>query len=902
MVSTPVLLLQLLLVPVVYASHHFGGLATVFGGRNSDGTFTVNITYKATFDGCYYSQSLHCYDGNCGSEVNSRRGILDSSTNVPKYTRQWCEAETLITRRVSSNKPFSLRSARCCWIPTRNNLNSWRLLTTVDLGTRSDTGEPNKSPAIGTLPFLRVPQNCPRTYKLMAFDADGDRVRCRYGKILNTECGSCSQPVGFHLDQDSCTLYYNYTLSDPSVYGFELVVEDFPQQHVILSYSDGSHSSKSPLRVRRKRPAVNPYQWWPRTTLDPWWQIQTTTSRHAPSTGSPTTPIPPTLWSRWPTTTPDPWWRSQTTNRATPSTGVPTTSSPPPWGRWKTTTRQPWWWWNTQQTTRSTTAGYPTTMQQQTITPRPWWWWLYTKSTVAPTPPWWWHHSIDHFRPTTTPQYTPTSALSKLPLQFSLLVDPPVPSCQEGLYIPGFVYPTPQNGERIYAEVNKEVEIRVKAQAIYAKIHGIIMSGPINVNKHRTTHEEFVMRWIPRPEDMGRHYTLCFAVESLISESGTTTTEPSYHYATHHDYFSATKQLVYQSEMRCVLLEVQKETVKAKVTCTESSMTVEVEKASLQGIQVDHLRLSDPGNIECSLQRHSNSTHVIAVIPLNSCGTQLEEDDENLIFKNEINTVDNVHNIITRKHRLEVDFHCQYPKRGNVTQSFIGHRKTITVWEKGFGRFTYQFEFYPNDQFQSMISPTLYPLDYKLGTRIYMKIEASSSINNTELFVESCRAAPYDNPNFRPTYSIIEDGCAVDPTVQIYSSAPEHEFRFSIEAFQFIGLHDHVYISCSVLMCEAGNAYTRCSQGCINTKWTDSDHHHVKREAVIQTASHFVSQGPLRLKKSAESNESTVTNLNLNLIFIAGCLLAIVGTISTVVMYKVKMSSVKYQRLPTFES
>ncbi|XP_061669382.1 LOW QUALITY PROTEIN: ZP domain-containing protein-like [Syngnathoides biaculeatus] len=487
------------------------------------------------------------------------------------------------------------------------------------------------------------------------------------------------------------------------------------------------------------------------------------------------------------------------------------------------------------------------------------------------------HYNAAHFRPTTTPPHASTSALSKLPLQFSLLVDRPIPSCQEGLYIPRFVYPTPQNGERIYAEINKEVDIRVKAQAIYAKIHGIIMSGLINVNKHKTTHDEFVMRWIPRPEDAGGHYTLCFAVESQNN------------------------QIVYQSEMRCVLLDAHNETLKVKVTCTESSMRVEVEKTSLHGIHIDHLRLSDPGNIECSLQRHSNSTHVIAVIPLNACGTQVEEDDENLIFKNEINTLDNPYNIITRKHRLEVDFHCQYPKRGNVTQSFNAHRKTITVWEKGFGMFIYLFEFYQNDQFQNMISPSLYPLVYILGSRIYMKIEASSSINSTELFVESCRAAPYDNPNFRPTYSIIENGCAVDPTVQIYYPAHEHEFRFSIEAFHFIGLHDHVYISCSVLMCEAGNAYTRCSQGCINTTWTDTGHRRKKR-AVIQTPNHFVSQGPLRLQKSPESNESTVTNFNLNLIFIAGSLLAIFGMISTVVMYKIKMSSLKYQRLPTSES
>lgn len=51
-------------------------------------------------------------------------------------------------------------------------------------------------------------------------------------------------------------------------------------------------------------------------------------------------------------------------------------------------------------------------------------------------------------------------------------------------------------------------------------------------------------------------------------------------------------------------------------------MTVQVEKASFSGLHEDHLRLNDATDIACRLQ--SNSTHVFAVIPLNSCGTEIE--------------------------------------------------------------------------------------------------------------------------------------------------------------------------------------------------------------------------------------------------------------------------------------
>ncbi|TDH17486.1 hypothetical protein EPR50_G00008900 [Perca flavescens] len=747
MASTLVLLLPMLLASLASASHNFGGSATyTYKGRNPDGTFKVDFRNRATYDGCQYSHYWYCYNGNCGSNPSNQVGVLDSSTNAPQYNREWCETETVSTRNVPTDRPFQMRADSCCWISNRNGLSNWRLLTSVDLGSRSDTGEPNHSPDVAILPFLRVPQNCPRTYKLMSFDPDGDRVRCRYGSVSDGECGTCNQPSGFILDEGSCSLHYLNSNADPSPYGFELVVEDFPQRHITLAYTDGGGDSRAPLTERRKR-------------------------QHQPQ----------------------------------PHGGA---------GAYTYTT-------------------YPGT----------------TRNLHATTPP-----------------------LSKLPLQFSLLVDPPAPSCQEGHYLPQFVHPTPGNGARIQAEISKEVEIRVKAQAAYATIQDIIITGPLNISKHRTSYDEFAIRWSPNLDDLGHHYPICFAVESVTGSAGSPLpgTTLSYHY---HPSPSS-QSGVYQSEMRCVLVDVRKEQVKSHVTCGESTMTVEVEKSSFRGLSEEHLRLSDPSNTACSLQSYSNSTHIIAVVPLNACGTQIEEDDENLIFKNEITTVDSTEYLITRKNQLEVQFYCQYPKHGNVTLGFTAHRRNVTVWEKGFGTFTYQFEFYPNAQFQTQIDPNDYPLE----------------------------AAPYDNPNYWPTYPIIDNGCNVDPTVEIHSPAHQRQFQFSMEAFKFIGLHDQVYISCSVLICAAGSPSSRCSQGCLNSTSAGHQHHRRRREAATQTVRHFISQGPLRLRRAAESYKSPVINLNLNLVFIAGCLLAAVGMIGAVVIYKAKISRVKYQPLPAFEN
>ncbi|XP_060924507.1 zona pellucida sperm-binding protein 2-like [Limanda limanda] len=677
MASTAVLLLQLLLVSLASASHLLGTSATyTYRGQNPDGTYKVDLHTKSIFKTCD-SLTWSCYGSNCRNVARSPSVVIDKNTNTPINT---CVTETVFTTNVRSDKPFQ----------------------------------------------MRVPQNCPRTYKLTSFDPDGDKVRCRYGNVKGRECDSCNLPPGFLLDQGSCTLHYNYTRANINAFGLELVVEDFPQSYINLQYADGSKSYRTP-----------------------------------------------------------------------------------------------------------TTVG-----------------------SVAPP--------------------TPTAPLSKLPMQFSFLVDPPAPSCQEGAFLPKLLAPTPANGARFLAEVNKELEIRVKAHAINARINNIFISGPANIRKQQTTQGEFVLRWTPLPDDHGQHFVICFAVEAVKPPA------------------------VYQSEMRCVLVEARSEIVKSHVICNESSMTVSVEKASFPRLHEDHMQLNDPSNTACSLQRLSNSTHIIATIPLNACGTQIEEDKVNLIFKNEISTVDNPRDLITRKHLMEVQFYCQYPKRGKASLGFVAHRKNITVWEKGFGTFTYQFEFYPNNQFQTRMDPAAYPLEYDIGNRIYMKIKATSLVNNTELFVESCRAAPYDNPSYRPTYSIFENGCQMDPTLQIHSPADQKEFKFSMEAFKFIGLNNQVYISCSVMMCEAGNSNTRCSKGCINSTLTSP--RRSKREAVIQSASHFVSQGPLRLRRSAERVGATATNLNLNLVFIAGCVLAAVGMVCGVVMYRAKVSKVKYQPLPTFET
>ncbi|KAJ0056431.1 hypothetical protein NL108_007450 [Boleophthalmus pectinirostris] len=890
MFSTTLVVLPLLWLSLASASHFFGGLVNYRYKSLSNGRIGVELRNKATFRSCGY-QYGSCYGNwyNCGYNDQVDVGVIDRSNNGPPNANTWCQTETVVTKVLPSDKPFQTREFSCCWIYEYPNSTSpsWSVLTSVDLGKRSDTKKPNNSPDIGILPFLRVPQNCKRTYKPMAFDPDGDVVRCRYGKKITAECDSCKRHAGFQVDEATCTLHY-LASGNQAVYEFELVVEDFPRKPVMLSYSDGTKAFKYARTARRKRAVTTTTTAFPTTTT----AVPTTTT-----TTAPTTPMP--WWYYWWTKTAPPTTTTVPTTTTTTTAPTTTTSAPP--------TPMPWWYYWRTTTAPPTTTTAPTTTTSAPPTPMPWWYYWRSTTTTTTSPPttttapttsvpyWYRMTSTTTSPPTTTtsPPTTTTSppttttaptttapltttttystaALSLLPMQFVVYVDPPVPTCAEGYYLPKYVSPTPRDGEVILAEAGKEVEIKVKAKALYSQVDDLIMTGPLNITKHKTTGDEFTIRWTPIPEDFGHYFPICFAVEF---KNG------SY---------------VYQTEMRCVLVKVTKNLVNTVVTCLESSMIVEVEKATLPPLHYQDLRLSDPSNTACSLQTHSNSTHVVARVPLNACGTQIEEDDDELLFMNEITTVDNTSALITRKHLLEIKFCCQYSKRGNVTATFKAHRENVTVWDKGFGKFNYGIEFFPDQRFVSRIDPWLYPLEYDVGDRIFMEIEATTIVNNTELFVESCRAAPYDNPNYPHPYTLIENGCNLDSTLIVYPRSHKRQFKFSFEAFKFIGLHDQVYISCSVLMCEAGNPHTRCSQGCLPNAPRRN-----RREAAIETGVHYVSQGPLRLKRSVQAEN---TGLNLNLVFITGCALAAVGMICGVFFYKAKKSSVKYQVLPSDEN
>uniref|UniRef100_A0A8C5N360 ZP domain-containing protein n=1 Tax=Leptobrachium leishanense TaxID=445787 RepID=A0A8C5N360_9ANUR len=325
-------------------------------------------------------------------------------------------------------------------------------------------------------------------------------------------------------------------------------------------------------------------------------------------------------------------------------------------------------------------------------------------------------------------------------------------------------------------------------------------------------------------------------------------------------------------------------------------MTLFIEKSSTNGLYDNHLRLNDP---QCLLS--SNSTHHIASVGFNSCGTEIEETEDRIVFKNQITSFDNINDVITRKHQVIINFNCSFPKKERLSISFQPKKNIYEFTEAGFGKFTYKFRFFTDNRFVQTRSS----LVFLLREMIYMEIQVTSSVPNVQLFVDSCRATPRDNPSDPVFYNIVKYGCSRDDTLVIYEGNRTIS-RFGLEAFTFIGNYEQVYISCAVMLCKLGDPSTRCSRGCINQPFGGTTANRRRRSIIseaTESLQHFISQGPLRLKRqSLNEGADGKAALNVNSLLMSLSGVVIVAIIGLTVFFSMKKAQMtKYERLSSEE-
>ncbi|XP_029904532.1 uncharacterized protein LOC115357253 [Myripristis murdjan] len=419
-----------------------------------------------------------------------------------------------------------------------------------------------------------------------------------------------------------------------------------------------------------------------------------------------------------------------------------------------------------------------------------------------------------------------SAPLCRVPLHFALEILPPLPSCVAGHVLPQFLLQTPSHGEVHHASVGEKFQLYAEAQAHHANINDFQVSGPLNMTKEykkgKFGKAEVTLSWTPQLQDLNRVAPLCFTAETQDS----------------------------QSEMRCVVVRVTRSAIakgKAIVTCSASQMTVALDKASMPDIDTSWLKLRDPS---CSLT--ANATHIMASMSFSTCGTKVEDKGDFIVFNNEIDSFEQPNTVITRRRTVSIGFSCQFPKTSSISSYYNLHRSDYVFTESSFGSFSYSFDFFTDNNFTDKFAPKAYPLEVKLMDMVYMGIQAQTALPDVTLFIESCKATPDDNPESSLFYDLIHNGCLKDETVKVFPSDPM-SFQFEVQAFKFTGNFDQVYITCSVILCQAGNPVSRCAQGCLQDPARRR-----RRSQAMETGSHYITQGPLELvrQSNAEKKDS----------------------------------------------
>ncbi|XP_015252200.1 PREDICTED: uncharacterized protein LOC107098855 [Cyprinodon variegatus] len=412
--------------------------------------------------------------------------------------------------------------------------------------------------------------------------------------------------------------------------------------------------------------------------------------------------------------------------------------------------------------------------------------------------------------------------LCRLKLHFLMEVLSPSSSCVTGDVTPMFLSRTPSYGDVLQASVGQTFQLFAEAQALNAQIQSFQVSGPQNMTQEFRTGSngkaEATLTWTPNESDANRFIPVCFTAETATS----------------------------QSEMRCVVVKVTRATLnqgRASVQCLSNMMMVAVEKASMPDVSEEFLSLSDPS---CTLT--TNGTHILGTMSFSTCGTQLEDKGDYIVFKNEIRSVERSNEVIIRRNTVKIDFYCEFPKTISVSNFYSLHQADYIFTESSFGSFGYTFEIFTDSNFTKRVEPNAYPVQVRLMEMIYMGIQAMSELPNVTLFVESCKGTPDNNPDNPMYYDFIENGCVKDETLKIHPSN-QTSYNFEIQAFKFNGDYDQVYITCSVILCEPGNPFSRCAQGCLS-----EPSRRRRRGLSMETMGHYITQGPLQLVGSASPN------------------------------------------------
>ncbi|XP_028991609.1 uncharacterized protein LOC114846750 isoform X2 [Betta splendens] len=237
------MMLSLLLLILLLGSNckaSFMGTVVTYYAKTTTSNKTAAVVYtQDTYEGPTSPVSWLCNSKDCGSAItNSNHHTVNFLGNLYEQQYIWYMVPNSDLFQMWLYGPYSP------WVSNVDGGRIGQAVAVIDLRKRSDTNKANSSPQTAIIP-LRVPSNCQRDFNLLAFDPDGDDVRCRYGNASLSESYTYKKPPFFNLSS-SCTLSFSPTSSSKEgAYVVQMVMEDFPKENITLTQTNGSQEVKT---------------------------------------------------------------------------------------------------------------------------------------------------------------------------------------------------------------------------------------------------------------------------------------------------------------------------------------------------------------------------------------------------------------------------------------------------------------------------------------------------------------------------------------------------------------------------------------------------------------------------------------------------------------------------------
>ncbi|CAF1276497.1 unnamed protein product [Adineta ricciae] len=255
-----IVIIQLLLSIFLSKSTHFyGGTVTWKPMDNTATGSTIPIMFTQSYQFRRSANSANSYD-YCNQSIilnqspkipNSGQTLACVVTNYFSSVRDSSSGQISTIENITAGSSFCVGFQDFSWVSVysstlcpggcfSNYSGGWSIVTCLNLTMRTD-GFINTPPVATVISPVKVPINTITNIKIPIIDADGDYLRCRWGKNTSTinECGSiCDSLPGGTIDANNCILTFNSTGKViGTYYAAAMMVEDFSDSSSTTPFS-----------------------------------------------------------------------------------------------------------------------------------------------------------------------------------------------------------------------------------------------------------------------------------------------------------------------------------------------------------------------------------------------------------------------------------------------------------------------------------------------------------------------------------------------------------------------------------------------------------------------------------------------------------------------------------------